>query len=76
MFKEDIHILLVSAKITPERDKVSIVYKLKVANTKKEAWLLKLIERSGHRKAAVALANKNVRTAWAMLKNNTTYQAA
>lgn len=55
---------------------VSVVYKLKVPKTKKEAWLLKLIERSGCRKAAVALANKNVRTAWAMLRNNTVYQAA
>lgn len=55
---------------------ISIVYKLKEPNTKKERWLSRLIERSGHRKAAVALANKNVRTAWAMLRNNTSYNAA
>jgi len=35
---------------------------------------LAAIERSGKCKAAVALANKNVRTAWAMLTQNTEYQ--
>jgi transposase len=43
------------------------VYKLKEPKTSKDRWLLELIERAGHGKAAVALANKNVRTAWAML---------
>lgn len=42
----------------------------------KEAWLKALIERAGLRKAAVALANKTIRTSWAMLKNGTTYQAS
>ncbi|EHK6028878.1 IS110 family transposase, partial [Vibrio parahaemolyticus] len=44
------------------------------AKTKKECWLKSLIERRGKKCAAVALANKNVRTAFAMIKNGTDYQ--
>jgi len=40
----------------------------------KEQWLKALIERRGPSRAAVALANKNVRTAWAMLRYNTPYE--
>ncbi len=43
--------------------------------TTKERWLKDLIERRGPGRAAVALANKNVRTAWAMLHESTSYQA-
>ena len=50
------------------------VYKMKAPRTTKDRWLWAIIERSGHRRAAVALANKNVRTAWAMLTQNTSYQ--
>ena len=50
------------------------VHKLKEPKTSKDRWLMDLIERAGHGKAAVALANKNVRTAWAMLTQGTEYQ--
>lgn len=43
--------------------------------TARERWLKTLIERRGAGRAAVALANKNVRTAWSMLHFNTAYEA-
>lgn len=39
-----------------------------------EQWLQQVIERRGPGRAAVALANRNVRTAWAMLRQATAYQ--
>ena len=39
-----------------------------------EQWLQQVIERRGPGRAAVALANRNVRTAWAMLRHATGYQ--
>jgi transposase len=39
-----------------------------------EQWLKQLIVRRGPGRAAVALANKNVRTAWAMLRYNRAYE--
>lgn len=44
------------------------------ARTVKEQWLKQLIARRGKKVAAIALVNKNIRTAYAMLKNGTEYQ--
>lgn len=45
------------------------------AITKKDAWIQGLVERRGKKCAAVALANKTVRTAYAMLTQGTEYKA-
>lgn len=42
--------------------------------TQKEVWLRDLVARRGKKVAAIALANKNVRTAYALIKHNTEYQ--
>ena len=43
--------------------------------TKKKKWIQDLAERRGNKCAAVALANKTVRTAFAMLTQGTEYKA-
>ena len=43
--------------------------------TKKEQWVFSVAERRGKKIAAVALANKTVRTAYALLTQNTEYTA-
>ncbi len=43
--------------------------------TKKDLWVQNLVLRRGMKCAAVALANKTVRTAFAMLNNGTSYKA-
>ncbi|MBR8841834.1 transposase [Pseudoalteromonas sp. JC3] len=46
---------------------------IRPAKTKKELWIKQLVDRKGKRCAAVALANKNVRTVFAMLTQDTNY---
>jgi transposase len=50
------------------------VYRMKEPKSRKDRWLKDLIDRAGPRRAAVALANKNARTAWALVTQGTEYQ--
>ena len=54
----------------------AVVSKLKnrPAKTEKERWLKAVIERRGINCASMALVNKTIRTAYALLKNNTDYK--
>jgi transposase len=54
---------------------LSIICKLPdKANTTKQRWLIELVKRVGIKRACIALANKTVRTAWALLSTGQTYQ--
>ncbi len=53
---------------------LAYVYRMKEPKSSKDRWLKDLIERAGPRRAAVALANKNARTAWALVTHGTEYQ--
>lgn len=44
------------------------------ATTQKQAWLIRLVKRAGIKRACIALVNKTVRTAWAMLRTGSAYQ--
>lgn len=49
-------------------------YRMKEPKGCKDKWLQAIVERNGVSRAAIALANKNVRTAWAMVTQGTEYQ--
>lgn len=54
---------------------MAYIYRLPESPTnQKQAWLIKLVARVGFKRACIALANKTVRTAWAMLHYETEYQ--
>jgi transposase len=46
---------------------------VKLKTDRRSQWVRGLIERRGKNKAAVALANKNARIAWALLRSDQTY---
>ena len=56
---------------------MSVIHALsrREARTKKEQWLKQLLERKSKKCVAVALANKTVRTAFALLTQGTEYKA-
>ena len=42
--------------------------------TEKQRWLIQLVHRVGVKRACIALANKTVRTAWALLSSGEEYR--
>ncbi len=42
--------------------------------TVKQQWLTDLVRRAGVKRACIALVNKTIRTAWALLRNGTEYE--
>ena len=57
------------------RGALAVIANLKDKQDRLSCWIRALIERSCINKAAVALANKTVRTAWAMLRHQRDYDA-
>jgi transposase len=54
----------------------SVIRRVNKAENSQNTWLSNLIERRGHNKASVALANKNARVIWALMAKGTAYQPA
>ena len=54
----------------------SVICRCAKKEDKKSKWIQSIKERRGANKAAVALANKNARTIWALLTNDTEYKKA
>lgn len=55
------------------RGALAVIKTLGEKDDRKSRWLRQLVARAGVNKAAVALANKNVRTAWAILSRGEAY---
>ena len=53
---------------------LSVIRRAKQAGYSRRPWLTKLLERRSTKIAAIALANKNARTAWAMMAQGTFYK--
>jgi len=53
---------------------LSVIRRAKETGSTRRAWLLALMERRSAKVAAIALANKIARTAWAMMAHGTCYQ--
>jgi transposase len=54
---------------------LSVISKLpSEPRTVKEAWLIELVKRAGVKRTCIALANKTVRTAWALLSTGKSYE--
>jgi transposase len=53
----------------------SVVRRVEAQADRGNGWLKALLTRRNKNVAAVALANKNMRIAWALLANNRDYQA-
>jgi len=57
----------------------AVVYRVKELPSERcdklQIWLKKIISQSGINKAIVALANKNARMAWAIVKTGESYKA-
>jgi transposase len=62
---------------TPEQQSVLMLHRIrraKQAGYTRRPWLTKLLDRRSTKIAAIALANKIARTAWAMMAHGTCYQ--
>jgi transposase len=54
---------------------MSVISKLPAEpKTAKQEWLLNLVKRAGVKRTCIALVNKNIRTAWALLRHGTEYK--
>ena len=53
---------------------LSVIRRAKQVGYTRRPWLAELLERRSTKVAAIALANKNARTAWAMMAHGTCYK--
>ncbi len=53
---------------------LSVIRRVKQAGYTRRPWLAELLQRRSTKIAAIALANKNARTAWAMMAHGTSYK--